>query len=318
MTLTTDQIKEANILYHDAAADEYDAKWGIDYGPIGRRQVQIKTSKVLGSNPGQFARGLEIGSGTGYFSLNMMQNGLLGEVVCTDISEGMLKVVERSAAALGFADRVSTLHTEAERFPFEDESFDIVFGHAVLHHLPNLQASFDEFFRVLKPGGMIFFAGEPSANGDRLARYPKTAGHKLSGGWRKLLGVRRASAEAAAAHDPVHDHAGHHNGSAQIDGHSMEHLVDVHAFDPASLREFADRSGFGDVEVIGEELLANWFGWFNRALEADGVPEDIPNLWRQYAYRGYLAFQSVDRALLEGRLPAGIFYNLMVGARKPR
>ncbi|HEV7918226.1 MAG TPA: methyltransferase domain-containing protein [Solirubrobacterales bacterium] len=304
MTLSTEEIKEANIVYHDAAADEYDAKWGIDYGPIGRSQVELKTQKVLGKNPGTFARGLEIGTGTGYFSLNMMQNGLLDQVVCTDISEGMLRVVERSAEKLGFGDRVTTLHTEAERFPFEDESFDIVFGHAVLHHLPDLQASFNEFLRVLKPGGKIFFAGEPSANGDRLARYPKTAGHRLSPLWRKALRVREGEPHAAPA-------------DGEFDGHSVEHLVDVHAFKPEDISKFVKTAGFDDIRVIGEELTANWFGWFNRALEANADVMTIPNAWRQYAYRGYLGFQWFDRAALEGRLPASIFYNLMVGATKP-
>ena len=62
----------------------------------------------------------------------------------------------------------------------------------------------------------------------------------------------------------------------------------------------------------GEELLANWFGWANRTLEATAEPDDVPWLWRQYAYRGYLALQQVDRALLEPRLPPAIFYNLML------
>jgi hypothetical protein len=47
------------------------------------------------------------------------------------------------------------------------------------------------------------------------------------------------------------------------------------------------------------------------------VSEEIPDLWRQYAFRGYLALQKVDRGLLEGRLPATIFYNLLLSARKP-
>jgi hypothetical protein len=71
------------------------------------------------------------------------------------------------------------------------------------------------------------------------------------------------------------------------------------------------------VRVRGEELLANWFGWTNRTLEATADPSDVPWAWRQYAYRGYLALQAVDRHLLERRLPAAIFYNLMITARKP-
>ena len=64
-----------------------------------------------------------------------------------------------------------------------------------------------------------------------------------------------------------------------------------------------------------EHLLANWFGWTNRTLEATADPFDVPWAWRQYAYRGYLLFQELDRRLLESRLPPAIFYNLMIAAR---
>ena len=47
------------------------------------------------------------------------------------------------------------------------------------------------------------------------------------------------------------------------------------------------------------------------------MPEDIPYAWRLYAYRGYLLLQSLDRSLLEQRLPAALFYNLLISARKP-
>ena len=72
------------------------------------------------------------------------------------------------------------------------------------------------------------------------------------------------------------------------------------------------------MRVTGEELLANWFGWTNRTLEATAEPGDVPWAWRQYAYRGYLLLQGLDRRLLEARLPAAIFYNLMLTARKPQ
>ena len=50
-------------------------------------------------------------------------------------------------------------------------------------------------------------------------------------------------------------------------------------------------AGFTDTRVQGEELLANWFGWFNRTLEASAHHDDIPMPWFQYAFRGYLALQ---------------------------
>ena len=36
-----------------------------------------------------------------------------------------------------------------------------------------------------------------------------------------------------------------------------------------------------------------------------------------YAYRGYLLLQALDRSLLEPRLPAALFYNLLISARAP-
>lgn len=300
MTATSAKIKEVNTRYHDAAAVEYDAKWGIDYGDLGQSQVRGKIEKALGRAPGPFAHGLEIGSGTGYFSLNMLQTGVLERATCTDISSGMLATLKRSARQLRLGPRVTTVRTEAERMPFEDESFDLIFGHAVLHHLPDLAASFAEFERLLKPGGTLFFCGEPSRYGDRLARVPKFAARVAAPFWRRALRARPASNHGDEDHD-----------------HSLEAFVDVHAFVPGQLADLARDAGLTGVSVIGEELSANWFGWTNRGLEASAEPGDIPLLWRRYAYHGYLALQRFDRLLLEGRLPAAIFYNLMITATKP-
>jgi hypothetical protein len=93
--------------------------------------------------------------------------------------------------------------------------------------------------------------------------------------------------------------------------------VDVHAFTPADLSAHALGAGFGDVRVRGEELAASLFGWANRTLEATAEPTEVPWAWRVYAYRGYLLLQRLDRSLLEPRLPAAVFYNLLVSARAP-
>ena len=52
-------------------------------------------------------------------------------------------------------------------------------------------------------------------------------------------------------------------------------------------------------------------------MEASAEPKDVPWGWIQYAYKGYIWLQRVDRSLLEPRLPPRIFYNLMLAARKP-
>ncbi len=93
--------------------------------------------------------------------------------------------------------------TEAEQLPFEDESFDLVFGHAVLHHIPDLERAFAEFHRVLRPGGVVAFAGEPSRYGDRLAAVPKRAGMLVAPAWRGAVRAsRRAVPEAEQSQRP--------------------------------------------------------------------------------------------------------------------
>jgi len=297
---TAEEIRDVNTRYHDGAADTYDAKWGIDFGDIGQSQVLMKAEKVFGKPVPKFDDVLEIGAGTGYLSLNLALAGKIGNLTCTDISPGMLESLEGNAERLGIP--VTTKVVDAETLPFEDNSFDLVLGHAILHHIPDLDQAFREFLRVLKPGGVVFFAGEPSKIGDQIAQYPKRAASKAAPVWRKALRIKEAPAYGSAPGEEYH---------------GLEHMVDVHAFVPKDLERHARGAGFGDVDVTGEELLANWFGWTNRALEATADPYSIPAGWRWYAYRGYLAFQQVDRRLLEGRLPTQIFYNLMITARKP-
>jgi ubiquinone/menaquinone biosynthesis C-methylase UbiE len=297
---TADEIREVNTRYHDVAADGYDAKWGIDFGLLGQDQVLTKLHKALGRAPEHFGRALEIGAGTGYFTLNLMQAGVIGSAVGMDISPGMLEALQRNADDLGLA--VATVAGDAESLPLADESFDLVFGHAVLHHIPDLEQAFAEFHRVLKPGGWIAFAGEPSRYGDRLAAVPKRGAGAIAPLWRAAM---RAAPFAG-------------NGERTADGdYGLEAVVDVHAFEPGQLRHGARSAGFEEVRVTGEELLASWFGWANRTLEATAQPDDVPWVWRQYAHRGYLLLQRLDRDLLEGRLPPEIFYNLMLAARKP-
>jgi ubiquinone/menaquinone biosynthesis C-methylase UbiE len=298
---SAESIREANVRYHDLAAQRYDSKWGIDYGEIGQAQVESKLRKALGHEPRRYGRALEIGAGTGYFTLNLLRAGIVGEAVATDISPGMLRRLRGSAEELGLT--VETAACDAAELPFDDGSFDLVFGHAVLHHLPDLEAAFREFRRVLRPGGVVAFCGEPSHYGDRIAAWPKRGANAVAPLWRALMGA-----------GPKPSSNGNGCGGEEA---RLEQLVDVHAFTPGELAGHAEAAGFTGVRVRGEELAASLFGWANRTLEASADPLDVPWAWRVYAHRGYLLLQSLDRSLLEPRLPAAIFYNLLISARAP-
>ena len=57
-----------------------------------------------------------------------------------------LRGIQRGGEHVGL--EVRTARAEAESLPFADASFDLVLGHAVLHHLPNLRRAFAEFHRA--------------------------------------------------------------------------------------------------------------------------------------------------------------------------
>jgi ubiquinone/menaquinone biosynthesis C-methylase UbiE len=179
---TADEIRDVNTRYHDVAADTYDTKWGIDFGEIGQGQVLGKLRKLLGSELDDgYDRSLEIGAGTGYFSLNLLQAGVVSHATCTDISPGMVSTLNANARRLGLD--VKAARADAESLPFADQSFDLLLGHAVLHHLPNLRRAFAEFHRVLRPGGRVVFAGEPSRLGDTIASVPKRSAGLVAPIW---------------------------------------------------------------------------------------------------------------------------------------
>ena len=296
---TAERIRDANVRYHDAAAASYDAKWGIDLGPTGQEQVRAKLVKALGDWPERpFEHGLEIGAGTGYFSLNMLQLGLIERATATDISDGMLDALRSSAADLGL--EADTTRADAEELPFDDASFDLVFGHAVLHHVPDLGRAFAEFARVLRPGGTLAFCGEPSRYGDVIAAAPKRGARLVAPLWRRIIG---APPRPSRARDGRY-------------GDELEWEVDVHSFSPGELEGRLRDCGMEDVRIRGEELLSSLYGWVLRSLEATADPERVPWSWQSFAFRSYLALQRVDAILLEPHLPPPLFYNLVLSARK--
>ena len=73
---------------------------------------------------------------------------------CINISETELEDGRRKAAAKGID--VNFRQMDAHRLDFEDNSFDVVFGFGILHHL-DYEMALDEIHRVLRPGGVMIF-----------------------------------------------------------------------------------------------------------------------------------------------------------------
>lgn len=106
----------------------------------------------LGSIAGK--RVLDYACGSGWISIYFARSG--AQCAGFDISPVSVEVATKMAAANGVGDRCEFVVSAAEKIDFPDESFDIVFGNAALHHT-DLDKSPQEIARVLKPGGTAVF-----------------------------------------------------------------------------------------------------------------------------------------------------------------
>lgn len=125
---------------------------------------------ALGDLRGRAA--LDYGCGHGMAAVALARAG--ARVTAFDLSPGYVSEARARAAANGVA--VECLTADGEELPFEDASFDAVWGNAILHHLDLAKAG-RELRRVMKPGGVAVFCepwgGNPALGfARRVLPYP--------------------------------------------------------------------------------------------------------------------------------------------------
>ena len=297
-----EDTKLAQVLYHDWEAESYDDKWSISYDERCIDYARGRFDAVVPDATLPYERAMELGCGTGFFLLNLMQSGVAKKGSVTDLSPGMVKVALRNAENLGLD--VDGRVADAEKIPYEDNTFDLVVGHAVLHHIPDVELSLREVLRVLKPGGRFVFAGEPSTIGDFYARwlsratwYATTNVTKIPAlnSWRRPQEELDESSRAAA----------------------LEAVVDIHTFDPDDLAGIAREAGAANVATATEEFSAAMLGWPVRTFEAAVPPEKLGWNWARFAFGGWRSLSWLDDNVLRKIVPPKFFYNVMVTGTKP-
>jgi ubiquinone/menaquinone biosynthesis C-methylase UbiE len=300
-------LKAKQEAYHDWESRTYEEKFSISYDQRCIDYARDRFRKVVPEGAG-FGRVLEVGAGTGFFLINLALAGCLdgAELEATDISQGMLDVCQRNGAEHGL--EIATRQGDAEALPYDDETFDLVMGHAFIHHLPVPGAAIREMFRVLKPGGTLVIAGEPTELGDRVSWVVKRTTYRAFMTLTSLPGLgdlRKPSIRESGGSATDEVLAG------------LEHEVDLHTFRPRDVEKMASLAGFREVRVVTEELTANWFGWAVRTIEGSVRPGVLGARWAFAAFNGYLKLTELDERLLRRVVPRELFYNLILHARKP-
>jgi ubiquinone/menaquinone biosynthesis C-methylase UbiE len=98
---------------------------------------------------------LDIGAGTGRFSLSIAKQLSTGKVICLDLSEEMLQHLKRKADKEGLKEKIQILKGEASASGLENESVDLAMSNSVFHELSSPEAALKEMLRVLKPSGWV-------------------------------------------------------------------------------------------------------------------------------------------------------------------
>lgn len=105
---------------------------------------------------------LDFGTGSGYLAFAIAKKhpkcsvtGL--DIVSKTLEQNKVSVLEQEIHNLDFTDYNGT------DLPFKDSTFDCIVTRYVLHHVPDIQYTFNEISRVLKPGG-CFFLSDPTPN----------------------------------------------------------------------------------------------------------------------------------------------------------
>ena len=130
----------------DRGADYYDGivNWGfLHSGSSYRRWVQ----KRYGLKPGNHV--LDVACGTGLVAVEAAKIlGSAENITCLDPSAGMLSVARKKLSATFVQGR-------AEALPFADNSFDFLTMGYALRHVMDLETTFRQYHRVLRPGGTV-------------------------------------------------------------------------------------------------------------------------------------------------------------------
>ncbi|QBD78520.1 class I SAM-dependent methyltransferase [Ktedonosporobacter rubrisoli] len=127
------------------------------------------------------SRILELGCGPGFLWRNN-QDRLPSnwEITLSDFSAGMLQEAQNnlSESSHAFIFRV----IDAQRIPFEDQSFDAVIANHMLYHIPDREKALSEIQRILKPGGLFYAATGGQAHLQEInALLQKISGSELWG-----------------------------------------------------------------------------------------------------------------------------------------
>lgn len=271
------EVRQANIAYHDAAADTYnlDVAESVHQNKFNQKRIEDIIRDLSQKSSALWF--LDIGCGTG----NVLKFGkkYFQHAIGTDVSVNMLKLAHKNG--------MEVIQADALFLPFVSNTFDVVSMFSVLHHIYDYPQALKGANSILKKDGLLYTDWDPQQCAQTESKFSLRFLELTSGALKRLKLLKN-----------IHEELSESKTSANGPDFRKEHpefehlyrLAEYHekkqerGLDPALLKQALLDAGFKSVSIKGH--------WQGRSF----AELDISFLQRIYLkLKGKLSKQPIDR-----------------------
>ncbi len=159
------RVLEPEVMDSHEEAVAYDE---MDHAEVNRVFVDDLLAATRGND---LAGGiLDLGTGPALIPIELASRAEEVRVMAVDLSANMLDLAAMKVELANLTDRVALQQVDAKHLPFDDGYFACVMSNSIVHHIPSPIDALQEAWRVLAPGGLIFFRDLLRPNDDEEVR----------------------------------------------------------------------------------------------------------------------------------------------------